>query len=127
MREVITKPWNENKLVGPVCLRVEVTGLSNCSQEINVHLTRDNPEEPSNLLNLATMPYFKKLWRSETAIVCHLVKTDPSKPFDKISMAVKDDEEEEVAPNLIIAETGQEQGGYEIGGGDECFAGDSDD
>jgi len=105
MRQVLTKPWSENKQVGPVLLRVEVTGLYKCSQEINVQLTRDEPEKPSNMLNLAVMPYFKKLWSSETDTICHVVKRDPSKPFDKISMEVNK-KEEEVAPILVSATTG---------------------
>jgi len=54
-----------------------------------VTLTRDDTEEPTNLKHLATVPYFKKCFMRQSDCVCHIVKVDPSKPFDKLTMKVE--------------------------------------
>jgi len=58
-------------------------------QQINVTLTRTNPEEETNIKHLSTVPYFKKAFMRQSDCVCHLLKMDPSKPFDKLTMSVE--------------------------------------
>ena len=112
MPELITKPFNENKLVAPLCLRVEVSGLANGQQDLYVRVARKNPEEPTNLRNLASMPYFKKLWRADTDIVCHLVKIDPSKPFDALSLEVIEKAEASSSPETSSVAGATESGAF---------------
>ena len=88
MPALVTFPFNEHKLVAPLILRIEVSGIANGQQDLFVKVARKNPQEPTNLRNLASMPYFKKLWNAGTELVCHLVKIDPSKPFDALSLEV---------------------------------------
>jgi hypothetical protein len=88
MPALVTFPFNEHKLVAPLILRIEVSGIANGQQDLFVKVARKNPQEPTNLRNLASMPYFKKLWNAGTESVCHLVKIDPSKPFDALSLEV---------------------------------------
>jgi len=54
-----------------------------------VTLTRANPEEPTNIKYLSSVPYFKKVFMRQADYVTHLVKIDPSKPFDKLIMKVE--------------------------------------
>jgi len=58
-------------------------------QQINVTLTRESPEEPTNLNHLSTVPYFKKCFMRQSDCVCHIVKVDPSKPFYKLTIKVE--------------------------------------
>lgn len=54
------RTWNDHKQVGAVILRVEVNNKASCMQQVNVSLTRTNPEEATNLKYLSSVPYFKK-------------------------------------------------------------------
>lgn len=58
-------------------------------QQINVTLTRANPEEPTNIKHLSSVPYFKKCYMRQAEYVTHLIKIDPSKPFDKLIVKVE--------------------------------------
>jgi len=58
-------------------------------QQVHVQLERENPEEPTNLRHLSTVPYYKKVYMRSSDCVCHVLKVDPSKPFDKLKMSVE--------------------------------------